>query len=79
VPNQTDVRHQPVLARVLSYLGLEQCSLLCLPGWLAPAQVGGFFFVHRDDLKRMSKLWLKYTEDVRADKEVGVRRVHREE
>jgi hypothetical protein len=35
------------------------------------SQVGGFFFIHRDDLKRMSKLWLKYTEDVRADKEVG--------
>ena len=30
-------------------------------------QVGGFFFVHRDDLKRMSPLWLKYTEDVRFD------------
>ncbi|GFH05540.1 ShKT domain-containing protein, partial [Haematococcus lacustris] len=30
-------------------------------------QVGGFFFVHKDDLKRMSKGWLKYTEDVRAD------------
>lgn len=30
-------------------------------------QVGGFFFIHRDDLKRMSTLWLKYTEDVRAD------------
>lgn len=30
-------------------------------------QVGGFFFVHRDDLKRMSTLWLKYTEDVRFD------------
>lgn len=32
-------------------------------------QVGGFFFVHKDDLKRMSTLWLKYTEDVRADPE----------
>jgi len=32
-------------------------------------QVGGFFFIHRDDLKRMSKLWLKYTEDVRNDTE----------
>ncbi len=34
-------------------------------------QVGGFFFIHRDDLKRLSPLWLKYTEDVRADPEVG--------
>lgn len=32
-------------------------------------RVGGFFFVHRDDLKAMSHLWLKYTEDVRADPE----------
>lgn len=30
-------------------------------------QVGGFFFIQRDDLKRMSKGWLKYTEDVRID------------
>ncbi|KAG1673278.1 hypothetical protein FOA52_002558 [Chlamydomonas sp. UWO 241] len=30
-------------------------------------QVGGFFFIHRDDLKRMSHGWLKYTEDVRMD------------
>jgi len=34
-------------------------------------QVGGFFFIQRDDLKLMSPLWLKYTEDVRADPEVG--------
>jgi hypothetical protein len=33
-------------------------------------QVGGFFFIHRDDLKHISPLWLKYTEDVRADPEV---------
>lgn len=32
-------------------------------------QVGGFFFIHRDDMKRLSPLWLKYTEDVRADPE----------
>lgn len=35
-------------------------------------QVGGFFFIHRDDLKRMSKMWLKFTEDVRNDTEVGM-------
>jgi peptidyl serine alpha-galactosyltransferase len=34
-------------------------------------QVGGSFFIHRDDLRKLSKLWLKYTEDVRADPEVG--------
>ena len=38
-------------------------------------QVGGFFFIHRDDLKRMSTLWLKYTEDVRADDMVGDQRL----
>eukprot|EP00879_Flechtneria_rotunda_P017349 GHRR01018175.1.p1 GENE.GHRR01018175.1~~GHRR01018175.1.p1 ORF type:complete len:350 (+),score=62.58 GHRR01018175.1:1082-2131(+) len=32
-------------------------------------KVGGFFFIHRSDLKRMSSLWMKYTEDVRADPE----------
>lgn len=32
-------------------------------------KVGGFFFIHRDDLKRMSHLWLKYTKDVRQDPE----------
>jgi hypothetical protein len=36
-------------------------------------RVGGFFFIHRDDLKAMSQLWLKYTEDVRADPEVRLR------
>ena len=30
-------------------------------------QVGGFTLMHRDDLKRAAPLWLKYTEDVRAD------------
>ena len=39
--------------------------LLLVP--LLLLQVGGFFFIHRTDLKRMSKGWLKYTEDVRAD------------
>ncbi|EFJ40854.1 hypothetical protein VOLCADRAFT_121680 [Volvox carteri f. nagariensis] len=32
-------------------------------------QVGGFFFMHRDDLSRVAPLWLKYTEDVREDPE----------
>eukprot|EP00967_Tisochrysis_lutea_P092923 scaffold134148_cov23-Tisochrysis_lutea.AAC.1 len=34
-------------------------------------QVGGFFFIHRDDLKRLSKPWLQITEEVRFDEEVG--------
>jgi hypothetical protein len=34
-------------------------------------QVGGFFFVHREDIKRYAPLWLKYTEDVREDPEVS--------
>lgn len=43
------------------------CATRCVVGVV---QVGGFFFIHRDDLKRLSPLWLKYTEDVRADPEV---------
>lgn len=34
-------------------------------------KVGGFYFIHRDDLKAVSTLWLKYTEDVRADPDVS--------
>lgn len=33
--------------------------------------VGGFFFQHRDDLKRVAPLWLNYTERVREDPEVS--------
>lgn len=33
--------------------------------------VGGFFYIHQDDLKRIAPLWLSYTEDVRQDPEVG--------
>ncbi|KAL6753820.1 peptidyl serine alpha-galactosyltransferase [Haematococcus lacustris] len=32
-------------------------------------QVGGFFFVHREDLSKMAPQWLKITEDVREDKD----------
>lgn len=35
-------------------------------------RVGGFYVAHRDDLKRIAPLWLKYAEDVRADPEVWV-------
>eukprot|EP00955_Chlamydomonas_euryale_P000407 4551-Chlamydomonas_euryale.AAC.1 len=30
-------------------------------------QVGGFFFLHREDLHSLSHDWLKFTEDVRID------------
>jgi hypothetical protein len=58
-------------------------SLLWCPGWCVPVcpaagpsgrrsdKVGGFYFIHRDDLKAVSTLWLKYTEDVRADPDVS--------
>lgn len=36
----------------------------------AGLQVGGFFYMHREDLKRVAPLWLQYTEDVREDPEV---------
>eukprot|EP00197_Chlamydomonas_leiostraca_P011661 CAMPEP_0202878240 /NCGR_PEP_ID=MMETSP1391-20130828/31891_1 /ASSEMBLY_ACC=CAM_ASM_000867 /TAXON_ID=1034604 /ORGANISM="Chlamydomonas leiostraca, Strain SAG 11-49" /LENGTH=283 /DNA_ID=CAMNT_0049560401 /DNA_START=177 /DNA_END=1025 /DNA_ORIENTATION=- len=32
-------------------------------------QVGGFFFIHRDDLSKVAPQWLKVTEDVREDPE----------
>ncbi|KAG2499026.1 hypothetical protein HYH03_003211 [Edaphochlamys debaryana] len=32
-------------------------------------QVGGFFYMHREDLQRVAPLWLKFTEDVREDPE----------
>ncbi len=35
-------------------------------------QVGGFTLMLKDDLRRMAPLWLKYTEEVRADPDVGV-------
>ena len=33
-------------------------------------QVGGIFFVHKDDMKQYMYDWLKITEDVRYDPEV---------
>ena len=32
--------------------------------------MGGFILMEKSDLKRMSPLWLKYSEDVRADPDV---------
>lgn len=34
------------------------------------SQVGGFILMHKEDLKRMAPLWLKYSEDVRFDPDV---------
>jgi len=34
-------------------------------------QVGGFTLMNTDDLRRVAPLWLKYTEDVRADPDVS--------
>eukprot|EP00195_Chlamydomonas_chlamydogama_P017790 CAMPEP_0202892052 /NCGR_PEP_ID=MMETSP1392-20130828/1901_1 /ASSEMBLY_ACC=CAM_ASM_000868 /TAXON_ID=225041 /ORGANISM="Chlamydomonas chlamydogama, Strain SAG 11-48b" /LENGTH=613 /DNA_ID=CAMNT_0049575927 /DNA_START=352 /DNA_END=2193 /DNA_ORIENTATION=- len=59
VANELAVRHIPEIA--------PRNDTLAGPLGRRADQVGGFFFVHRDDLKRMSTLWLKYTEDVRAD------------
>ena len=33
------------------------------------AQVGGFFFIHKEDLKKFASSWLSITEDVREDPE----------
>jgi hypothetical protein len=34
-------------------------------------QVGGFILQHQSDLRRMAPLWLKFSEDVRADPDVS--------
>lgn len=59
VDNELALRHIPEIA--------PRNDTLAGPLGRRGDQVGGFFFIHRDDLKRMSTLWLKYTEDVRAD------------
>ena len=41
------------------------CDLLCL------VQVGGFTIFQNQDLGSVLPLWIKYTEDVRADPDVG--------
>ena len=62
VNNELATRHIPEVA--------PRNDTLAGPAGRRADQVGGFFFVHRDDLKAMSHGWLKYTEDVRADPEV---------
>jgi hypothetical protein len=39
----------------------------------AIAQVGGFILMELSDLRKMSPLWLKYSEDVRFDPDVRLR------
>ena len=39
-------------------------------------QVGGFTMMHTEDLRRVAPLWLKYTEDVRADPDVSCSFLH---
>lgn len=62
VNNALADKHIPEVAR--------RNDTLAGPAGRRSDQVGGFFFIHRDDLKHLSTLWLKYTEDVRADQEV---------
>jgi hypothetical protein len=38
----------------------------------AVVQCGGFTLMHKEDLKRMAPLWLKYSEDVRFDPDVSL-------
>eukprot|EP00798_Chlamydomonas_sp_ICE-L_P028050 gene28050-31152_t len=59
VNNELAIRHIPEVA--------PRNDTLAGPVGRRGDQVGGFFFIHCDDLKRMSTLWLKYTEDVRFD------------
>jgi hypothetical protein len=60
--NELADRHIPEIAK--------RNDTLAGPKGRRSDRVGGFFFIHRDDLKAMSHLWLKYAEDVRADPEV---------
>eukprot|EP00955_Chlamydomonas_euryale_P080898 363494-Chlamydomonas_euryale.AAC.5 len=59
VNNELAMRHVPEV--------LPRNDTLAGPSGRRGDQVGGFFFYQRDDLKRMSHNWLKYTEDVRQD------------
>ncbi len=61
VNNELAIRHVPEV--------LPRNDTLAGPLGRRGDMVGGFFFLHRDDLKALSHGWLKYTEDVRADPE----------
>lgn len=64
VNNELATRHIPQV--------LPRNDTLAGPFGRRADQVGGFFFIHRDDLKRMSHDWLKFSEAVRFDDQVGV-------
>ncbi|KIZ01491.1 hypothetical protein MNEG_6466 [Monoraphidium neglectum] len=59
VSNQLAAQHIPEV--------VPRADALAGPPGRRADQVGGFMLVHRDDLRRIAPLWLKYTEDVRAD------------
>lgn len=63
VDNELADRHIPEIPKVN--------DTLAGPVGRRSDRVGGFYFIRRDDLKAVAPLWLKYTEDVRADPEVG--------
>lgn len=62
VNNELADRHIPEVQRRYDHLAG--------PAGRRADQVGGFFFIHRDDLKASSHDWLKYAEDVRFDDQV---------
>lgn len=59
--NELAVRHIPQIA--------PRNDTLAGPAGRLADQVGGFFFMHRDDLQRVAPLWLSTTEEVREDPE----------
>ncbi|KAF6253042.1 hypothetical protein COO60DRAFT_1628374 [Scenedesmus sp. NREL 46B-D3] len=61
VDNELADRHIPEIPKVN--------DTLAGPVGRRSDRVGGFYFIRRDDLKAVAPLWLKYTEDVRADPE----------
>ena len=63
VDNDLARRHIPEVA--------PRADTLAGPAGRRADRVGGFYLIHRDDLKRVAPLWLKFTEDVRADPEVS--------
>lgn len=59
VSNQLALKHIPEV--------IPHNDTLAGPAGRRGDQVGGFTMMYTEDLKRMSPLWLKYTEDVRFD------------
>lgn len=67
VNNELALRHIPDIA--------PRNDTLAGPMGRRADMVGGFFFIHRDDLKSLSHNWLKFSEDVRGDDQVWDARV----